>query len=212
VFKIYQKIFFVCVLVVFVGVLAFFFLNIQDIELLTFVQEHRVQGAVLFSLIMFSTTVVAPLTALPLVPLIAPLLGPFTTGLACFVGWFLGALCAFVIGRSFGRPVVAHFVSLESFAQYEKHIQPEMAFVAIVALRMLLPVDVLSYLLGVLSRVSLGLYAGATALGIVWFSFSFAYFGEALFERNYVLLTGIGVASVLILYGAWRYTKHIIQK
>jgi uncharacterized membrane protein YdjX (TVP38/TMEM64 family) len=64
---------------------------------------------------------------------------------------------------------------------------------------MVIPVDVLSYALGLLSTVTLFEYTYTTALGVSWFSFMFAYSGNAVYTGNYVLLGSIGVASVFIL-------------
>jgi uncharacterized membrane protein YdjX (TVP38/TMEM64 family) len=82
----------------------------------------------------------------------------------------------------------------------------------IVALRMILPVDVLSYALGMLSTVSFRIYTLASAIGILWFSFAFAYMGEAFKNDNYVLLSCISVASVVVLYSAWRYAQYTLKK
>ncbi len=176
-------------------------------ELKSIAAEHRIGGAVLFGVLMFSTTVVAPLTSLPLVPVLAPFLGPFTTGLACYIGWTFGAILAFWIGRRFGRPFVARFVSLETFARYESYIRPEMSFFYITVLHMVIPVDIFSYVLGVCTSVSLRVYTLATLAGILWFSFAFAYMGSAVTQGDYVLFTGIGVASILIMYLSWRYLR-----
>lgn len=176
------------------------------------VGENRLLGAALFSLVMFGATVIAPIAALPMVPVLAPLLGPFTTGLAAFVGWTMGAIVAFWIGRWYGKPVVLRFVSLSAVERYERYIKPETGFLLIVFLRMLLPVDVLSYALGIFSSVSFPLYVTATMLGIVWFSFAFSYLGSALSGGDYVLLAVIGVASVLILVGSWWYIHRSLRK
>lgn len=176
------------------------------------VREHRLAGAVLFAFVMFGTTVIAPLASLPLVPVLAPILGPFTTGLSVFLGWTLGAFVAFWIGRRYGRPVAGRFVNLETLGKYETHLTPETGFFLIVALRMLLPVDVLSYALGIFTRVSFPVYALATMFGIVWFSFAFAYLGAAASEANYVLLGGISVASVVILGFSWRIARKILKR
>lgn len=176
------------------------------------VREHRLFGAVLFAFIMFGTTVIAPLASLPLVPVLSPILGPFTVGLSAFLGWTLGAFVAFWIGRRYGRPVAGRFVSLETLGKYEAYLTPETGFFLIVALRMLLPVDVLSYALGIFTRVSFPVYALATMLGIVWFSFAFAYLGAAASEADYVLLGGIGVASVVILGLSWRIARKILKR
>lgn len=210
--KILQKTIEIAALGLLLILLTYLILNLQSSELATIAKEHRFIGAGLVALIMFATTVIAPLTSLPLVPVVAPLLGPFTTGTACFVGWFTGALCAFFVGRRYGKPFVARHVSLEKFHKYEKYLKPEMEFIAIVALRIIIPVDVLSYLLGILSKVTFRVYAGATAVGILWFSFAFAYIGSAVIDHHYVLLASISVASMVVLYGAWWYLQKVKQK
>jgi uncharacterized membrane protein YdjX (TVP38/TMEM64 family) len=174
-------------------------------------EERRLLGAVLLASLMFATTVAAPLVSLPLVPMVAPILGPFTTGLASFIGWSLGAVVAFLIGRYYGQPVVSRFVNMETIQKYEAYIDPHMSFMLIVMLRMVLPVDVLSYALGIFTSVTLVTYTAATMLGIVWFSFAFAYLGEALIGGNYVLFAAISVASIAILYVSWRYVRRVVR-
>jgi uncharacterized membrane protein YdjX (TVP38/TMEM64 family) len=180
--------------------------------LMSIVQENRVLGAVLLGFIMFMTTVIAPLTSLPLVPLVAPFLGPFTTGVACFVGWTLGAVVAFLVGRYYGQPFMAKFIDMKTINKYETYIPPDTGFMLIVLLRMIIPVDVLSYALGIFSTtVSLYRYTLASMVGILWFSFAFAYFGDALKKHNYVLLAGISVASVVILLFSWHYARRLLK-
>ena len=172
-------------------------------------EEHRFVAASMLAGVMFIATICAPLTALPLIPLIAPILGPFTTGLASFLGWTIGAIGAFLIARYGGRPMLERVIDLQRLALWEAKLPPTIEFMGIVALRMLVPVDILSYALGALSTVSLHVYTAATMLGIVWFSFAFAYGGEALLQGNYVLLVSISVASGIVLSMAWLYLRKI---
>ncbi len=185
--------------------------NLSFEELKRIAEEHRIQGAVLFGMLMFTTTVIAPLTSLPLVPMIAPFLGPFTTGLACYIGWVLGAVVAFWIGRTYGQPLVARYISIETIKKYETYIRPDMGFVLITVLHMVIPVDIFSYAIAMFTTVSLRIYTLATMLGILWFSFAFAYLGDALVNQDYVLLGILGVASVLILYISWRYVRKAMR-
>ncbi len=82
-----------------------------------------------------------------------------------------------------------------------------MSFVFLVVLHLVIPVDVFSYAIGMFTTVSLRIYALATMVGILWFSFAFAYLGSAIANQDYVLLAILGVASVLILYISWRYVR-----
>jgi uncharacterized membrane protein YdjX (TVP38/TMEM64 family) len=174
--------------------------------------ENKVLGAIAFVLIMFATTVVAPLTSLPLVPLISPVLGPFLTGVLSILGWSAGAVVAFLIARHAGRPLLSTFVSLEAIDRYERLIPREARFMTIFALRMVIPVDILSYALGILSSVSLLEYTLATVLGISWFAFAFAYLGEAAFEGNVVLFLCIGAASLVVLgLSSWYVVQKVLK-
>ena len=174
--------------------------------------EHRMLGAFLLAIVMFATTIIAPLTSLPLVPMLAPLLGPFTTGLACYIGWLLGAIVAFLIGRQYGQPFVARYIDMHTVKKYEAYIVPEMSFVFIAVLRMLIPVDLFSYALALFTTVSFRVYVYATMVGLLWFSFGFAYLGNALMDGDAVLLLSIGVASLVILASSWYYIHSVIKK
>jgi uncharacterized membrane protein YdjX (TVP38/TMEM64 family) len=185
--------------------------NFSYDELKEVAQAHRLRGAILLGFIMFGTTVIAPLTSLPLVPVIAPFLGPFTTGLACYVGWVLGAIAAFLIGRHYGQAFVSRYVNMEPFQKYERYFGDEANLFLIITLRMVVPVDILSYVIGIFSGISFKIYTIATMIGVFWFSFAFAYLGDSLFEKNYVLLLGLGVASMVILFTSWWYVRKRIK-
>ncbi len=176
-------------------------------HIVAYAETHRLLGAFLFALLMFASTVFAPLTTLPLVPLLAPILGPFTTAIASIIGWTTGATVAFLIARHGGRPALLRHVDLQKVERYESLLPKETHFLALVMLRMLIPVDLLSYALGFLSTVKLGEYVLTTIIGVSWFSFAFAYMGDAIMSRNYVLLGGIGVASILVLSIAYSYLR-----
>jgi uncharacterized membrane protein YdjX (TVP38/TMEM64 family) len=167
-----------------------------------------------FFVIMFlmcGATVIAPITVLPLVPVVAPIVGPFVTGCACAVGWTLGAVAAFLIARQGGRPLLERVVDMRALSAYESRIPDTAHFGLIVAFRLVIPVDLLSYALGLFSSVSLRTYASASGIGIIWFSFAFAYLGEALYTNDAVLFIVYGVLSAIIFVGALWYVRRVIR-
>lgn len=171
--------------------------------------ENVFIGALVFVAVLFAATVIAPLTTLPLVPLMAPVLGPFLTALLSIIGWTLGAIVAFLIARHAGRPILSKFISLATLGKYEEYIPPHARFVTIFVLRMLVPVDVLSYALGLFSNVPLMEYTLATLFGVSWFAFAFSYLGDAAFEHNYLLFAILGGASLMVLgLSSW----YVIQQ
>lgn len=176
-----------------------------------YVQGHRILGAFVFGGLMFVATVFAPLTVLPLVPLVSPLLGPFTTATASFIGWTLGAVVAFAIARKFGQPIVCRFVPESDIKKISVYLHDETGFAIMVALRLVLPVDALSYALGLFTTVTYPVYIASTMIGILWFSIAFSYIGDVFVKGNYVLLAGISVASVAALYISWRYIRYTVS-
>ena len=176
--------------------ISFFFFDIRFAYLEQFLTDNSVTSASFFIALMFFATVVAPFTVLPLVPVMAPLFGPFFTALYAIVGWWLGSMVAFLIARYGGKPILLRVGSLEKIAQYEEQVPPHLTFWSLVLLRMVVPVDILSYVVGFLSRITLLPYALATLIGIIPFAFLFSYGGVVFLQadyREFIVLGGIAL-------------------
>ncbi len=176
-------------------------------DVVRYAGEHKIQGAIILAILMCLSTVLAPLTILPVVPMVSPILGPFVTGVASYIGWGAGSIIAFWIARKWGQPVVFKLIDKESIEKTKQYIDEDMSVIFVIALRMTIPADALSYVLGLFTVISYRVYIFATLIGIAWFSFGFAYLGDSLMSGNYVLLIPISVASISILYFFWVYIK-----
>lgn len=159
--------------------------------------EGNALGPLAFVGIIVIAIVLAPIAALPLVPLAASLFGALVTALLSVIGYTIGATIAFLLARTLGRPVLRYFAPLEKLDAFEKKFSRLDEFVTILLLRMLVPVDILSYAVGVLTAVPLRTYVLATAIGVTPFSFIFAYGGQALAERSFA-----GLAATALIGGA----------
>lgn len=158
---------------------------------------------VIYTLLLIGAVVFMPVTVMPLIPMSAAVIGPFTTGVLSVIGWTVGGALAFLIARYLGRPIVQKFVSLEELDNVVASIPKETRFLSIVLLRLTLPVDLISYAIGISKSVGFWEYTLATLIGVSWFSFAFAYMGEALFERNISLLLSVGGVSLAVFIGGW---------
>lgn len=156
---------------------------------------HGPEGLFLYALLAMVTTVVAPLTSIPLIPLAASVWGPFMTAVASILGWLGGALVAFFLSRRYGRPLVEKFIAPEQLIALERRVPRENLFWSIVLLRMTVPVDVLSYALGLFTSVPWRTYFFATLIGIIPFAFILAYAGMLPLEYQ-MLLAILGLALV----------------
>lgn len=158
---------------------------------------------VTFVLVLAVATVFVPLTAMPLIPMVAMMFGPFETALLSIVGWTLGAVAAFCVSRYLGRPAVQYFFSLKELDAFIADLSQRHRFLMIVLIRLVTPVDIASYALGLSKSIGIVEYTLATAVGVSWFSFAFAYLGVGLLEGDYRLLLAFGVPSLLIFIAGW---------
>ena len=156
-------------------------------------------GMVFYIIILILETVIAPVSAVPLVPLASNLWGWFLTAILSIIGWTLGAMITFFIAREYGVPLIKKFISLEKIEKYEKMIPKGNIFWSIVFLRMAVPVDLLSYALGLFSRINFKTYTFATFLGVMPFAFAFAYLGTLPLTYQIVSFV-IGMEIILIGY------------
>ncbi len=174
----------------------------------TFIEGHTFASYIAFVALIFTATVLMPVTAMPIVPVVAPIFGPFLTGVLSIVGWTTGAAVAFLLSRRFGRPLLARYVALSQLDEALERIPPETRFMTIVLIRMTLPVDIMSYALGLVRAIPFVPYLVATAIGVTWFSFAFAYAGDAFFTRDHTALIAVGVSSLVLFVGCWVLLVH----
>lgn len=188
----------------------YFFRNESIIRTLeTFVGDGSPGSVAAYVLILVLATIIAPVSAVPLMPLAAHLFGPFATSLWSVVGWWVGAIIAFVIARYFSDTVLVRLVSKEKMEKYKGLIPAKYQFGTVVLLRLMTPVDFLSYVLGLFTNIPLRTYALATLIGITPFAFVYSYGGEALFSGNWKVLAFIVLGGVALLAVAWYIYKRL---
>lgn len=171
--------------------------------------EGSVLGPFAYFAVLVVAVVVAPVAALPLIPLAASLFGPFATGVLSVIGYTVGGIIAFLLAQRIGQPVLRYFISLEQLEKIEKKVPPQASFLGIVLLRMAVPVDLLSYALGLFSTIPLRTYALATLIGVTPFSFIFAYGGQALADRSFPTLIGVAIVGSLLFFFAVRKLRAL---
>ena len=76
-------------------------------------------------------------------------------------------------------------------------------------MRMILPVDVLSYLLGLFSKVDLKTYTLATFIGVIPFAFILSYIGSLSFAYQLFSLFFGGIIFLILFYKFKKTKKYI---
>jgi len=147
--------------------------------------------------ILILAVVIAPINGTPFVAIASNLWGWPLAALLSIIGWTLGAIVAFTLARIYGVPLVKKVTSLKKIQEFEKMIPEKNIFLSIVFLRMSIPVDALSYVLGLFSKINFWQYSLATLIGIAPFAILFAYLGALPFLYQ-IITVGIGVFIIVI--------------
>lgn len=177
-----------------------------------FIGGNYLVSAVGLVLLLIVSTVVAPLTLFPVIPAAAPFLGAFPTALLSILGWTIGSTIAFLIARHLGKPVAAQLVSMKHVDALTRSMPAHLEFWWVVLLHAVFPVDLASYALGFISRMSTLRYAVATALGIAPGAFALSYAGAAFIEQSFFLMIGsLAAAGIISLVGYLMLKNHGIR-
>ncbi len=167
-----------------------------------FIDQHPFWGMFLYVLLNIADAVIAPGATLPLIPIAARAWGRVGAALVTTVGWTAGSLIAFLIARRWGAPMVKKLTSMERLRRM-KHYIPKDLFWSITLLRLVMPMDVISYALGLFTDLSWAKYAGATALGLTPSAFVLAYLGKRPHAYE-IIAAGVGIVVVGIYVVAVR--------
>lgn len=172
-------------------------------ELTELATNDSVLGMLIYTTVSGIAVVVAPVSTLPLIPLAVGMWGWIITGALSIIGWIIGSQIAFYLARRYGKNLVQRFVSLERFNAFEKRLSTNNLFWTVVLLRMTVPVDILSYALGLFSNMTSRSYFLATVIGITPFAFIFSYLGSLSPGFQFIML--IEIALLVLLF-------HFLQK
>lgn len=162
--------------------------------------DYGVPSMLVYMCVGIFATVVAPVSTLPLIPIAVALWGPFVTGTLSVIAWSIGSVIAFLIARRFGKPIIAHFVNLEKISKYENVLGEKYLFWDLILLRAAVPVDILSYAVGLFTSIGIGAYTLATFIGIIPFAFIFSYASRAPFLMQFLF----GILAITVMYFGYR--------
>tara|TARA_Y100000310_G_C20699789_1_gene828631 strand:+ start:533 stop:1888 length:1356 start_codon:yes stop_codon:yes gene_type:complete len=171
----------------------------ENIEQIKPLLDFGILGMIIYFIIVVIGIVFAPLTTVPLWPLASGLWGWEIAGVLNSLGWIVGAIIAFWIGRKYGEPLVKKLISLDQLRKYEKMLPEEDILLSVIILRMIIPVDILSYGLGIFTKVKYKTHFIGTIIGIPPVAFLVSYIG--LIQIKYQILIAIIIIDIiLILY------------
>lgn len=162
-------------------------------------------GAVVFVVLSALSAMLAFFSGVLLVPVAVYSWGQLATMVLLWLGWLLGGICTYAVGRGLGRPLVASIGAIRLLDFYRARLPERLPFSRVLLLQLALPSEIPGYLFG-LMRVRFATYLAALALAEVPFAIGTVLIGESIVQqRGWILLVlgmvgiGISVQALLLL-------------
>lgn len=171
---------------------------------LKFFSDNKLFSVFVYMLLLILEVVILPLNSYPLIPIASNLFGWIPAGIYSIIGWTIGSFIAFFIAQKYGRPILTKIISLKDVEKFEKRIPQENIFLSIILLRIFLPTDIISYALGLFTKVKKTTYTLATLIGYAPMAFAISYLGVIPFKYQVV---GFIIGGLIFLIGGWSMIK-----
>lgn len=161
-----------------------------SLQISAFIKNKELFGQ-LFFVMMAALAVIIPIWSnMFLIPISVVAFGSLTTALLCISGWWIGSITSFFIARMYKEWLLKQYSSLRNYQFIDSYIPKNRTILSLIFLRMTIPVDVLSYALGLFSaRISWKQNAVTTLIGITPFSFIFSYIGLFSAKIQFIVFT-----------------------
>jgi len=157
-------------------------------------------GMVIYVLLNIIEVIIVPVNLLPIIAIASNLWGGFIAAILTIIGWSIGAIIAFMLARKYGIDLVKKFVPIEKINKIEKRISSEHIFWSLVILRIVLPSDIVSYALGLFSKIKERDYILATIMGFTPLAFFLAYLGTLPVKYQIIGFIVIGIILIIGFY------------
>lgn len=191
-------------------ILAMFFLISyiakSDLVNLKFFSENMLLAVFIYILFLALEVVVLPINSYPLIPIASNLFGWIAAGIYSLIGWTIGSFIAFFIAQKYGKPILSKIVSLKNIEKYEKRMPQKNVFLSVVLLRIFLPIDIVSYALGLFTKMKKTTYTLATLIGYAPLAFVISYLGVI---PLYYQVIGFIIGGLILLIGGWLIIKKL---
>ena len=159
--------------------------------------EHPGLGATLFIVFSALSAMVAFFSTAVITPVAVETWGAGPSIVLLWIGWMLGGVCAYGIGRWLGRPVVRALTSPDALDRFENHISSRAPFGLVLLFQLAMPSEVPGYVLGV-ARYRFVKYVLILGLVELPFSIGTVQLGASFIEQRSWVLIAIGGAGIAL--------------
>lgn len=171
------------------------------------ISQYPLLGMLLFVLLAMISAMLAFFSSAVLVPIGVYTWGAAVCTLLLWIGWLLGGMVAFAIGRYLGRSVASRLIGESRFSAFERRFSRRLHLFHILLLQLTLPSEIPGYVLGAL-RYRFAYYLVSLAIAELPYAVGTVLLGTMYLQRNAALLLALGLAAVLVSIFAYRSCRN----
>lgn len=175
-----------------------------------YIDQHKILGVLVFLGLAAVSALFSPFSSAPLIPAGVVIWGGNIVFFLLAIGWLIGDLTAYLIGRFARRAVISRFVPQEKLDYYKEMISQKARFWFVLLFRFALPSEITGYALGII-HYHFGKYLLATVLVEIPFAFLTVYSGEAFVKGNVLLFISLVSFAAAAVYLTLYYFRKKLK-
>ena len=175
------------------------------------IEQHALLGIATFVVLAAVSAMLAFVSIAVLIPAAVYAWGAPTSIGLLWLGWILGGVATYAIGRYLGRRAVHWLTAERGLRKLEEHLGPQTPLWLITVVQLALPSEIPGYVLG-LVRYPLGRYLIALACAELPFTVATVYLGSSFVAGRSGLILAIGTALVLGSLCAARAVRRVMTE
>jgi uncharacterized membrane protein YdjX (TVP38/TMEM64 family) len=172
---------------------------------------YPVLGKVLFVLLALASAMLAFFSSAILTPIGIYAWGTVETFILLWIGWLLGGMASFLVGRYLGRSVVSVLLGESRLSSWEKEVGRHTKFIHILLFQAAVPSEIPGYVLGIL-RCRFALYLAALAIIELPFALGTVFLGESFLKGESLLFITIGAGTILLSVIAFQVQRRMARR
>jgi len=175
------------------------------------ISQAPILGMAVFVLLSMFSAMVAFFSSAVFAPIAIYAWGKTGTFLLLWLGWFLGGILSFCIGRFLGRAVAGRIVDEKKIEGWERELGTRARFVHILLFQAAVPSEIPGYVLGIL-RYSFPLYLLALSVTELPYAVATVYLGESFLEGEGAVFILLGFAVIALSMFLFQWIRKILDQ
>jgi uncharacterized membrane protein YdjX (TVP38/TMEM64 family) len=171
--------------------------------------HHPNAGLLLFVLLAALSGMLVFFSSAIIIPVAVYTWGTPITVALLWVGWLLGGIGSYLIGRYPARKFFKKMMPAREIKHYEQAISSKTPFGVILLFQIALQSEIPGYVLGA-ARYDFRKYIAALAIAELPYAIGAIYLSESFIGRKYLMLVALGAAAILVSMVAFHlFRRHV---